>query len=113
MSRFRSSNILYARVRDIIGPNSTFVGQSGTFPKTFADFRPEDKKDLADRTSALLEQALTRELGIQVTPATAGMWKRLGGLRSHDLSAMREILGMPTKVLGASMSAASGPRFWW
>lgn len=28
--------ILYARVRDIVGPNSIFVGQLGTFPKTFA-----------------------------------------------------------------------------
>ena len=104
--------ILYARVRDIIGPNSVFVGQSGTFPIAFTDFRAEDTKEMQARTAAFLDQALMQELGIAVTPATTAMWRNIASLGSHDLSAMREILGMPIKALGASMCAVSGPPFW-
>lgn len=104
--------IRYACVRDIVGPNSTFVDQSGTFPRTFSDYRPEDSKELSCRTRELLEQALDQELGIPVTPATALQWRHLGSLGSHDLSAMREALGMPTAVLGASLCATEGPPFW-
>ena len=103
--------ILYAKVRDIVGPNSAFVGQSGTFPKTFSDYRAEDSTELSKRTSDILQQALG-ELGIPATPANSLMWRNLGSLGSHDLSAMREVLGMPTGVLGASLCAASGSPFW-
>ena len=103
--------ILYARIRDIVGPNSTFVGQSGTFPKAFSDYRAEDSAELSKRTSDILEQALS-ELGIPITPASSLMWRHLGSLGSHDLSAMREVLGMPTGVHGASLCSASGPPFW-
>ena len=104
--------VCYARVRDIVGPNSNFVGQSGTFPKVFSDYRAEDVKELSDRTNEFLEQALTAELGIPVTPDTTAQWRNLGSLGSHDLSAMREALGMPTGVLGASLCSANGPPFW-
>ncbi|KAJ5106609.1 hypothetical protein N7456_003284 [Penicillium angulare] len=104
--------ICYARVRDIVGPNSSFVGQSGTFPRVFSDYRPDDSKELSDRTNEFLEQALSKELDIPVTPATALQWRHLGSLGSHDLSAMREALGMPTAVLGASLCATKGPPFW-
>lgn len=102
----------YARVRDIVGPNSDFVGQSGTFPKVFGDYRREDSEELADRTRKLLEQALTTELGIEVNDDTVNQWRHLGSLGSHDLSAMREALGMPLGVLGASVCRATGPQFW-
>lgn len=106
-------HVLYAKVRDIVGPNSHFVGQSGTFPKTFSDFRPEDSKDLSKRTDAFLEQALERELGIPAHDTQAvAMWRNLGSLGSHDLSAMREALGMPEKVLGASMLSLGRAPFW-
>jgi hypothetical protein len=104
--------VLYARVRDIVGPNSAFVGQSGTFPKTFSDYRPEDSKELLERTNKILEQALDKELGIPISPAKSLMWRHLGSLGSHDLSAMREILGMPTKALGASLCSTKGAPFW-
>lgn len=42
--------ILYARVRDIVKPNSIFVRQLGTFPKTFSDYRAVDSNELAKRT---------------------------------------------------------------
>ena len=100
--------ILYARVRDIIGPNSIFVSQSGTFPKRYTDFRIEDIKEKDAKTAEMLEQGLTKDIGIPVNQDTSRMWRLLGGLGSHDLSVMREALGMPTSVLGASL----GFPFW-
>lgn len=105
--------IRYARVRDIVGPNSTFVEQSGTWPQAFRDYTASDSKALAAATDSLLQQALTVELGIPVNPSTSIMWRHLGSLGSHDLSAMRELLGMPSEVLGASLCQSSGPPFWW
>ncbi|KAJ9602608.1 hypothetical protein H2200_012801 [Cladophialophora chaetospira] len=95
--------ILYARVRDIIGPNSHFVAQSGTFPKVFTDFSPEIVQDKNDKASEIVHQALLVESGVAVTAESTRMWRLLGGLGSHDLSAMREALGMPQHVLGASL----------
>ncbi|KAH7112928.1 hypothetical protein B0J11DRAFT_183741 [Dendryphion nanum] len=94
-------NILYARVRDIIGPNSAFVSQSGTFPKRFSDFRPEDSADMAKRGDEHVRIGL-KENGVEVSDVNRRFWRYLGGLGSHDLSAMREILGMPTGIHGAS-----------
>ncbi|KAH7113705.1 hypothetical protein B0J13DRAFT_574406 [Dactylonectria estremocensis] len=78
-------NITYARVRDIIGPNSICVDQSGTFPQKFNDFSEADSQDRVDREEDIFNQALGNEFG----------------LGTHDLSAMREIIGMPQAVAGA------------
>ncbi|KAE8422772.1 major facilitator superfamily domain-containing protein [Aspergillus pseudocaelatus] len=94
-------HIQYARVRDIIGPNATFVDQSCTFPRHFNDFLDEDSKEGADRETDIFEQALSKEFGLKVTPESIRMLRILGGLGTHDLSAMREIIGIPKAVLGA------------
>lgn len=104
--------IRYARVRDIIGPNSVFVGQSGTYPRTFTDYRVADSEALRAKTLDDMEQALQAELGIAVTEETAMMWEMLSILGSHDLSAMREIMGMPKGVVGFSPCATVGSPFW-
>ncbi|KAF4342396.1 oxidoreductase family [Fusarium beomiforme] len=78
--------IQYARVRDIIGLNSTFVSQNGTFPQKFNDFTKADVEVRSRREADIFEQALVKELG------------------THDLSAMREILGMPKSVAGAVLT---------
>ncbi|KAH7109409.1 hypothetical protein B0J11DRAFT_474504 [Dendryphion nanum] len=104
--------IRYARVRDIIGPNSIFIGQSGTYPRTFNDYRAEDSEALHTKTHDDIEQALQAELGITVTKETDMMWQTLSMLGSHDLSAMREILGMPKGVVGFSPCATTGSPFW-
>ncbi|PVI03220.1 NAD(P)-binding protein [Periconia macrospinosa] len=104
--------IRYARVRDIIGPNSVFIDQSGTYSKTFSDYRKEDSEALSTKTRDDIEQALQSELGVAVTEQTEKMWELLSGLGSHDLSAMREILGMPKGVIGCSPCAATGSPFW-
>ncbi|EOD43205.1 NAD(P)-binding protein [Neofusicoccum parvum] len=93
--------IQYVRVRDIIGPNSVFVDQSGTFPRRFADFPEDASKELKDRTEALLEHAVGEDCGVEVSASSKQMMFILGALGTHDLSAMRELIGMPQKVLGA------------
>jgi predicted dehydrogenase len=95
--------IQYARVRDIIGPNSHFVNQSGTFPKKFYDARQEDVDQLQTMDQNIAEEALLKDYGVPLNPETQLMLVILGGLGSHDLSAMREALGMPRAVLGASL----------
>jgi hypothetical protein len=96
--------ITYARVRDIIGKNEFFINQSGTFPKRFSDYNEADSKDLKERARDLAEQGLTQDLGIPVTKESEMMWFLLGSLGSHDLSVMREALGMPERVLGCSLN---------
>ncbi|PSN66002.1 NAD(P)-binding protein [Corynespora cassiicola Philippines] len=95
--------ILYARVRDILGPNAHFVAQSGTFSERFTDFEPEDVADKDRRGQEIVKAALDECGGIPVTEQTTLMWRIFGGLGSHDLSVMREALGMPTSVLGSSL----------
>ncbi|EMD00747.1 hypothetical protein BAUCODRAFT_29104 [Baudoinia panamericana UAMH 10762] len=97
--------VTYARVRDIISRNAYFVDQSGTFPKRFTDYTPEDSQELKSRTADLNQQGLEHDLGITVTEEASKMWFLLGGLGSHDLSLMREALGMPQSVLGCSLNA--------
>lgn len=98
--------ITYARVRDIIGKNAFFVDQSGTFPKKFDDYDEADSRDLKARNENLVEEGLRKDLGVPVTKESAVMWTLLGNLGSHDLSLMREALGMPKAVLGCSLDAS-------
>jgi predicted dehydrogenase len=73
------SKIQYARVRDIIGPNSDFVSQSGTFPKRFCDMAQADSDQLVRRDEEMAQQALKEEFGVQVTPSSKLMLQLLGG----------------------------------
>lgn len=104
--------IHYARVRDIIGPNSVFVEQSGVYPRTFSDYRKEDSEALQTKIRDDMEQALHAELGIPVSAEREMNWEMLSTLGAHDLSAMREIIGMPKGVVGYSPCATSGAPFW-
>ncbi|CAI4212825.1 unnamed protein product [Parascedosporium putredinis] len=97
-------NIKYARVRDIIGPNPAFVAQSGTFPQRFSDIGEADAKEFVDRETDIYEQALKNEFDIPVNPQSKRMLRVLGALGTHDLSAMREIIGMPKSVAGAVLT---------
>ncbi|KAF2218326.1 hypothetical protein BDZ85DRAFT_105746 [Elsinoe ampelina] len=104
--------IRYARVRDIIGPNHIFIGQSGTFPRTFDDYREGDTMALRRKTADDLKQAIEVELGSKVTEQTGLMWELLSTLGSHDLSAMRELLGMPDRLIGVSPATSADSPFW-
>jgi predicted dehydrogenase len=93
--------ILYARSRDIVGPNSHFVSQSGTNPVKFTDYPPEASTAAQESLDTLLQEALG-EGG--VTPLKTEYWRFLASLGSHDLSLMREALGFPESVAGVSVN---------
>lgn len=93
-------HIQYVRVRDIIGPNSSFVDQSGIYPQRFSDVSEDESNKLSDITSAVLEKAIKQDCGVNVTPSTKRMMRALCGLGTHDFSAMRELIGMPEEVVG-------------
>ncbi len=83
--------IRYVRVRDIIGHNRLFIDQSSTV--IYPDDIPDDlKRDRQDRN-----RRMTREAIGDVSPALVRAYGLLAGLSSHDLSAMRELLGGPPK----------------
>lgn len=81
--------INYARVRDIIGQNSQFVGQSSVEQRP-TDIPAEAMQDRAERASRLVQIAIGA-----APPHLVRTYRLLCGLSSHDLSAMRELLGMP------------------
>jgi predicted dehydrogenase len=87
--------INYARVRDIIGQNAQFVEQSSVVlrPK---DIPQEAMRDRAERASRLIKAAIG-----DVPQQLVFTYRLLCGLSSHDLSAMRELLGMPRRVVAA------------
>ncbi|KAK6520060.1 hypothetical protein TWF506_000350 [Arthrobotrys conoides] len=103
-----TEGIQYVKVRDIICPNSIFVNQSGTFPQKFDGISEEDMKAFLKRDEEVTLEALEVDMGLAVTAKRKTMLRLLGGLGSHDLSAMRELLGMPRGVLGARLS----PTMW-
>ncbi|KAJ2918566.1 hypothetical protein MD484_g1906, partial [Candolleomyces efflorescens] len=91
--------IEYARVRDIIGYNFLFVNQSGFFPVRFSDIPDSAKDDLKARSQAAALASLGEKRASN--PEEVSTWRLLCSLGSHDLSAMRELLGPPKGVLGA------------
>lgn len=99
-------SIKYARVRDIIGPNSYFIGQSGCYPEKYLDDVSESaRQDRQSRLSALLEEAWGDSFG-NLSPAQLDYCCLLANLGSHDLGVMREVLGgLPEKVLPSTDNA--------
>ncbi|KAE8329812.1 hypothetical protein BDV39DRAFT_191112 [Aspergillus sergii] len=98
--------VKYARVRDIIGPNAYFIGQSGTEPKKFFDDIPvEAGKERKQRLQVLLGQAW----GVPFEDLSEDQMDYcclLANLGSHGLSLMREVLGgLPTDVLASTDNA--------
>src|SRR6266705_3471579 len=87
--------INYARVRDIIGQNTQIVEQSSVVlrPK---DIPQEAMRDRAERASRLVKAAIG-----DAPPELVRTYRLLCGLSCDDLSAMRELLGMPRSVVAA------------
>lgn len=112
-------NIDYVRVRDIIGPvsqpdlrrepkyrpsrqNYFFVNQSGLFPLKFDDFSAEVNRDRLARGRKIAETALD---SLASNPRDVDTYRLLGSLGLHDLSAMRELIGLPKSCFAASRSS--------
>jgi predicted dehydrogenase len=91
--------INYARVRDIIGQNHLIVNRTSTVvrPSDIPAALGEDKRNRGQR---LVAEAIG-----PVSDQLAGTYRLLCGLGSHDLSAMRELIGRPQGVLAAALSA--------
>ena len=95
--------ILYARSRDFSGPNAKFVSESATFPKRFVgDIPSTAERDRKEKIHSLMKEAFPNETSI--TPEHVEYAMFLGGLGSHDLSLMREVLGLPKSVCGVSVN---------
>jgi len=97
VDRVRSMDrINYVRVRDIIGRNRLIIDQVANVlrPDDFPSAAGEDRRLRADRL-------VTEAIG-EATPELVRSYRLLCGLSSHDLSAMRELIGMPNRVISAS-----------
>lgn len=70
--------IQYARVRDIIGPNSAFVSQSGTFPKKFSDFRKEDSEEMTAVYEEAENEALVNDCKVESNEKSKAIYGLLG-----------------------------------
>lgn len=92
--------INYARVRDIIGQNSQFVEQSSVVLRP-NDIPQDAMRDRAERASRLVEAAIG-----DAAQQLSRTYRLLCGLSSHDLSAMRELLGMPKRVIAAHQAGS-------
>lgn len=99
-------HITYARVRDIIGPNSYFVNQTSQ-TISFDDIPESAAVDRRNRSEQLGKEAT----GLEPDSPLFGICRFLTGLGSHDLSAMREAIGMPRGVVGAKASVQQGSIF--
>ncbi|WP_041425329.1 Gfo/Idh/MocA family protein [Thermobaculum terrenum] len=89
-------SIEYVRVRDIIGENRLIIEQSSRVLR-YDDVPRELVEDRRRRGEEMVSEAVGegwREL--------YGTYRLLCGLSSHDLSAMRELVGMPKRVVGAA-----------
>jgi predicted dehydrogenase len=87
--------ISYARVHDIIGRNQLMIDQTARV------VRPDDIPAAAMEERWTRGAALVKEALGEVDPVLGGTYRLLCGLGSHDLSAMRELLGRPHRVAAA------------
>jgi hypothetical protein len=91
------SRILYARSRDIVGPNSHFIGQSGTFSEKYNDYPATSGEMKIKLLDALFQECFPK---VEIAPARQKFCRFLGSHGSHDLSLMREALGGPPEPIG-------------
>lgn len=89
-------NIKYARVRDIIGPNIMMVEQAHTVYR-YNDFPEGAMEDRWARAAQMVNEAIGEDTPDEVRNA----YRLMCGLSSHDLSAMRELIGFPKSVASA------------
>ena len=90
------SDIVLARVHDVIGPNATIIENTSNI------FRPHDlPASLVTEGKARLAADIAVAIGTGEGPRAAAYFLLLS-LSSHALSAMRELIGLPKRVLSAT-----------
>jgi predicted dehydrogenase len=91
--------ISHVAVRDIIGPNDYFIGQTSDVIVA-GEIAPAVREDKSARAS----RAIAESLGT-ATPSQARAFRLLGSLSSHDFSALRGLVGQPRRVIAAHSSS--------
>jgi predicted dehydrogenase len=94
--------IRYARVHDVIGENRLIIDQT-----SYVD-RPDDVPQQTIDERWARRARLVREAIGDVPEELAWTYGLLCGLGSHDLSAMRELIGRPRRVAAARMWRRGG-----
>jgi predicted dehydrogenase len=89
--------IRFARVRDLIGFNSLIINPTSRVIRDEA-LGQELKAEARAREDSLYKEAL----GATASESVKRAYTLMLGLSSHDISAMRELLGMPSRVLFAA-----------
>ena len=89
--------IKFARVRDFLGSNALIINQTSAVVRD-----PHLPKQLQAEALRLDEELVIEALGNNSSDDLKSAYRLLLGLSSHDLSAMRELLGMPSKVIFAA-----------
>ncbi|TDF93283.1 Gfo/Idh/MocA family protein [Paenibacillus piri] len=92
----RLDKINYARIRAIIGANRLIIEQTSNV------LRPDDFPETAVRDKQERAQRMVHEAIGDAPQELKSVYRLLCGLSSHDLSAMREIIGIPKRVIAAS-----------
>ncbi len=92
----RLERITYVRVRDIIGRNRLIIDQAAEVLRV-DDIPPALTWDRAARAERLVREAIG-----EAPAELVSAYRLLCGLSSHDLSAMRELLGVPRRVVAAA-----------
>jgi predicted dehydrogenase len=87
--------VRFARIHDVIGRNQLMIDQTARV------VRPDDIPQSALEERWVRGGALVREALGDVDPVLGGTYRLLCGLGSHDLSALRELLGRPRRVTAA------------
>ncbi len=96
------SDVRLARVHDVIGRNPLIITQISNV------IRPTDlPKDAADELRLKQKEMVTAAIGVVPEPLDT-TYLLLLGLASHDISAMRELLGLPKGVLYAASRGPEG-----
>jgi predicted dehydrogenase len=85
----------FARIHDVIGRNQLMIDQTARV------VRPGDVPQAAMEERWARGAALVQEALGDVDPVLGGTYRLLCGLGSHDLSAMRELIGRPRRVAAA------------
>jgi predicted dehydrogenase len=96
--------IKFARVRDFLGSNSLIIDQTSSVVRD--QHLPKRIREEANRRD---EELVIEALGGDRAEDVKTAYRLMLGLSSHDLSAMRELLGMPSRVLFAAQR--SGGRY--
>lgn len=77
----------------------------------YKDFPSSSSSELVARRASNLKENLGAKADSD--PRNANSWGLLHSLGSHDLSAMRDVIGMPEKCLCATRSDDGDSSWWW